>query len=137
MEVHCTVADINELSVDLSVIPILDIVSIPSGQLFATVTDTSSTYQYTTNNDNKKITATINESMPGLTTLEIELAASAGKGTSTGAQLLTTTASNVVTSINNGVQPTGQQITYTFTVILGADPFSLLTRVVTLSLIDE
>lgn len=137
MVVTCTVDEINELSVSLTTIPILDIISIPSGQLFASETNSDSTYLYTTNEQDKKITAVIDQSMPFLTTLEIQLDASPGRGTSTGTQVLTTSSVDVVTGIDRGFQPTGQTITYTFTVTLGATPFDLLTRVVTLSLIDE
>ena len=137
MEVHVTVIDTSELSVDIVDIPIIDILSIPDGQLFVSETDSSSTYTYSTNTANKKITAVLDSEMPFLTTLEIALAASAGKGVSTGTQLLSASPVDTVTSIDAGSQETGQVITYTFTVLLGADPFEALGRTVTLSLVDE
>jgi len=86
-----------------------------AGNQPAPVTDATTTYNVTTNEANKKITAAIDSAMPSGTTLSVALAATTG-GTAAGTTVLTADPSDLVTGISN-IAESGKAITYTF----GAD----------------
>ncbi|MGQ9604017.1 MAG: hypothetical protein ACUVUU_07360 [bacterium] len=98
-------------------------------------TDNTTTYSITTNESGKKLTGKIDSAMPTNTTLEINLAAPTG-GSSQGDVTLTTTDSDLVTSISQVAQ-SGLTITYTFSATVSAGTLSSTQRTVTLTLTDS
>jgi hypothetical protein len=99
--------------------------------------DTSTTYQYTSN-ETKKITAEINSNMPSGLTLKVTLAApTASQGTSAGAKTLSTSAVDVVTEIAPCASDTGKAITYTLDATPAAGPISAASKTVTFTIIDN
>ncbi len=95
------------------------------------VSDSSTTYALTTNENNRKITAAIDSPMPAGTTLKITLAAPPG-ATSAGAVTLGTSAQDVVTGIST-LNTSGKTITYTFDATAAAGTVASQTRTVTLT----
>ncbi|MGQ9809956.1 MAG: hypothetical protein ACUVQ7_01260 [bacterium] len=98
-------------------------------------TDNTTTYSITTNESGKKLTGKIDSAMPTNTTLQINLAAPTG-GSSQGDVTLTTTDSDLVTSISQVAQ-SGLTITYTFSATVSAGTLSSTQRTVTLTLTDS
>lgn len=105
-----------------------------SGSQPVSVTDASTTYDITTNETSKKITAKIDTDMPTGTTLTVALAAPS-VGSSAGATELTVTDSDVVTGIGK-VAESGKTITYTFSATVTAGVLTTDTRTVTFTLTD-
>jgi hypothetical protein len=97
-----------------------------------TVQDASTTYDLTTNESNRKITAAIDTSMPSGVTLKVQLAAPAG-ATSAGAVTLSTSAADVVTGIST-LNVTGKSITYSLSATSAAGTVGSDTRTVTLTI---
>ncbi|HEX7049325.1 MAG TPA: hypothetical protein VF188_03850 [Longimicrobiales bacterium] len=98
------------------------------------VTDASTTYDITTNETGKTITAVLDAVMPTGLTLTIELVAPS-VGTSAGPVTLTDVAANAVTGISN-VAETGLGITYTLSATAAAAVTATpQTRTVTLTII--
>jgi hypothetical protein len=97
------------------------------------VTNTATTYSITTNESNKKITASIPTAMPAGVTLTVALAAPSGAAT-TGAQALSTTAANLVTGISS-LNASGLGITYTLSATAAAGTVASQSRVVTFTVI--
>lgn len=109
-------------TVTLQVDPVNDIsVSGDPAALIATATtpatDSSTTYDITTNGAALRITGQLDSALPADTTLTVELAAPAVAGaTSSGPVSLTTTAADLVTNINATAE-TGLGITYNFSAL--------------------
>lgn len=95
-------------------------------------TDSSTTYDITTNDTSKKITGVLDFAMPAETTLEVELAAPTG-ATSAGAVALSAVAADLVTGINT-VSESGLSITYTFSATALAGVIASDTRTVTFTI---
>jgi hypothetical protein len=102
-----------------------------------TVSDSTTTYSFSTNGSNRRITGQITSggAMPTNTLLRIALQAPAGGGSTTGIQTLSdSSAVTLVTGIST-LAETGRQITYTFVANSGAPVISPTdTRVVTLTI---
>jgi hypothetical protein len=102
-----------------------------------TVSDSSTSYSFSTNGSNRRITGQITTggAMPANTSLLVTLQAPTGGGSSTGEQTLSAvSAVNLVTGITQ-LAESGRQITYRFAASSGAgviDPAQ--TRVVTLTI---
>jgi hypothetical protein len=97
-----------------------------------TVTDSSTTYDITTNQSGQKITAVIDSGMPAGVTLQVQLAAPAG-ATSAGFVTLSTLAADAVTGIST-LNQTGLGITYKLSATPVAGSMSSDTRTVTLTI---
>jgi Ribonuclease G/E len=97
------------------------------------VSDSSSSYDITTNGSNKKITAAIDTAMPADVTLS--LAAASASGTSAGEQTLTATAVDVVTGLT-GVAESGQTLTYGLSATVAAGVVASASKTVTLTIAD-
>ncbi|MBM3477489.1 MAG: hypothetical protein FJX75_29820 [Armatimonadetes bacterium] len=98
------------------------------------VTDASTTYNLTTNGNNKKITGALDTAMPADVTLKVNLAAPTG-GTSAGDVTLSATAQNLVTGISKKAEGT-KGITYKLSATVAAGVVSQATRTVTLTVTD-
>jgi hypothetical protein len=125
---------INEITVDGA--PSLTIDSATAGSAPDSVSDNSTTYSITTNESSKKITAAIDTAMETGLTLEVELAAPTGGGTSAAAQSLSATPVDVVTAIAP-VAESGLTITYTLDATVAAGVVASSTKTVTFTLTDE
>jgi len=97
-----------------------------------TVTDSSTTYDITTNQSGQKITAAIDSPMPSGVTLKVQLAAPAG-ATSAGLVTLTPSAADVVTGIST-LNQSALGITYTLSATAAAGSMVSDTRTVTLTI---
>ena len=91
--------------------------------------NSSATWAVTTNQTGAKITASIGSNMPAGLTLSVDLAAPAG-ATSAGAQSLSTTAVDLVTTITRLAQ-SSLGVTYTLTATAAAGVVSSTSRTVT------
>lgn len=126
-----TIGTINSISVSGN--PAALIVSTASaGSQPTSATDTSTTYNLTSNATNQKITGAIDAAMPDGTTLAITLAAPT-TGTSAGPVNMSTTAANLVTGISNIAQ-SNIAITYTVSATVSAAVAGPLMRTVTYTL---
>ncbi|BAS26429.1 hypothetical protein [Limnochorda pilosa] len=92
-----------------------------SGPLPATVTENTTTMDYSTNGTNLKITAALDLDYAAGITLSVELTPGAGEGTAASKVALSTVAADVVTGISN-VSATLVPITYTADVLATAAP---------------
>ncbi|OFX15320.1 MAG: hypothetical protein A2Z18_08100, partial [Armatimonadetes bacterium RBG_16_58_9] len=110
----------------------LNITSTTAGSDPATVTDATTTYNISTNQTNRKITAAINTAMPSGTTLTITMAAPTS-GVSAGAVTLSATAADAVTSIDTEAA-SSKTITYGFTATMAAGVISSASKTVTLTI---
>ncbi len=128
--VTMTVEAISEIVV--SGAPSLTISTATAGSAPDAAQSTVATYAITTNETNRKITASINSAMPTGLTLKITLAAPTG-GTSAGAVALSTTAADVVTGIAN-VAESGLAITYDLEATAAAAVQANTERTVTLTI---
>jgi hypothetical protein len=97
-----------------------------------TVTDSSTTYDITTNQSGQKITAAIGSPMPNGVILKVRLTAPVG-ATSAGLVTLTTSAADVVTAIST-LNQAGLGITYTLSATAAAGSMVADTRTVTLTI---
>jgi len=93
----------------------------------------SATYDITTNDTDRKITAQLDSDTPAGVTLSASLAAPSG-ATSAGAVPLTMTAQDVVTGINT-VSASGLGVTYTLSATAAAGVLPSATRTVTYTII--
>lgn len=93
----------------------------------------NATYDITTNESNKKITAAINTDMPANTTLKVNMAAPTG-ATGGGTLELSTTAVDAVTGIST-VAESGLGITYTLSATVAAGVLSSATKTVTFTIL--
>jgi len=96
--------------------------------------DTSTTYNVTTNEENKKIVGKIDSAMPQYTKLEVQLAAPTG-GSSVGYVELGESDKNLVTGISK-LSESGKQISYKFSAQAEAGTLSG-SRTVTFTLTDN
>jgi hypothetical protein len=103
-----------------------------SGSSPDTASDSSTTYDITTNQTGQKITAAIDSGMPPGVTLKVHLIAPAG-ATSAGLVTLTASAADVVTGIST-LNQTGLGITYTLSATPAAGSMGSDTRTVTLTI---
>ena len=101
------------------------------------VTDSSTTYSITTNGSSKKITAGISAIMPTNTTLEVELASTAGtsQGSVDISNATTGSEVDVVTGLSSCTE-SAQTITYTFSATIAAGALTSDTRIVTFTIAD-
>ena len=104
-----------------------------AGQQPSTLTDTSSTYSYTTSATITVITGALNSNMPSGVTLTAQLAAGTG-ATSLGLVTMTTTTQNLVTGIPSHSAGSLLTITYNFTATVSAAQTTNATRTLTLTL---
>jgi hypothetical protein len=127
------VVAINELSVNGNPGALI-VNTAASGSEPTSATDSTTTYNVTTNGTNKKITGSIDTNMPANTSLKINLTAPA-EATSAGAVILTTSPVDLITGITQKAE-NGRGITYTFTANVAAGIIASDTRTVTLTLTD-
>lgn len=99
-------------------------------------TDDTTTYNITTNEKGKKITAKIDSNMPTGTTLKVNLTAPTAGGSSVGDVTLGTSDADVVNGIGQ-VAESNLPITYTFSATVSAGVVPSGTRTVTFTLITE
>jgi len=101
--------------------------------VYTPTTDASTTYSITQNVGVSRITAQIDQNMPAMLALEVQLASA--RGTSAGLVDISSAAAaqDVVTAIARGADQ-NQTITYRFSGSTGAGTFTNLQRVVTLTL---
>lgn len=90
--------------------------------------DQTTTYSISTNGNNKKIVASLNQAMPDYTALKVQLAAPQG-ATSAGYVTLGTSAQDLVTGISKK-RASGLEISYEFSAQIEAEPQSF-SRTVT------
>ena len=98
------------------------------------VSDSSTTYNITTNGSNKKITGQLDSDMPSYTTLTVNLTAPSS-GTSAGDVTLSAGAANLVTGINKK-KGSSLGITYKFSATVDAGIVSSASRTATLTILD-
>jgi hypothetical protein len=102
------------------------------GSVPDTATDSSTTYDITTNQSGQKITAAIDSGMPAGVTLKVQLTAPAG-ATSAGLVTLGASAADVVTGIST-LNQSGLGITYKLSATPAAGSMASDTRTVTLTI---
>lgn len=122
---------INQLSASGNPAPLI-ITTATAGSAPTPVSDSSTTYAYTTNQTPQRITAALATAMPAGTTLQVLFAAPSG-GSSAGTVTLSTTATDVVTGLANG-RDSAKAITYTFSATEAAGVVSSSTKTVTITL---
>ncbi len=135
-DVTITVDPINEITVSSTTVT-LNIDTANAGAEPVSVTDESTTMSYTTNQKNKKITASLSGLYDEGITLEIEVESLSG--TSQGKVELSTTEKDIITGLSN-VADQAQQITYTASATVEARPNSELggqTQAVTFTITDQ
>jgi hypothetical protein len=123
---------INELSVSGSP-GALTVSTATAGQAPNVVTDSTTSYSITTNEDDRKITGAINTAMPSGVTLTVALQAPVGSGSTAGPVVLTTTAQELVTGISR-LNETGRGITYSLQATAAAGVVSSASKTVTLTI---
>ena len=111
----------------------LGITTASAGGVPNTVTDTSTTYSFTSSSDASRIVGAVNSNLPGNTSLTIMLAAPAG-ASSAGGVVLSTTNQDLVTNIPIA-SGSNLNITYQFSATCAAGVISPITRTVTLTLL--
>jgi hypothetical protein len=99
------------------------------------VSDSSTTYSLTTNEEGRTITGRIDSAMPSGVTLKINLQAPSG-GTSAGDVILGTGDSTLVTGISD-LAASGKTITYKLDATVDAGVIAPASRTVTLTLLDD
>ena len=129
-DVTYEVQAINELS--FTGAPSLVVNSATAGSAPDAATDASATYDITTNESNKKITAAIGTATPTGVTLSLDMAAPTGATTS-GSQALGTTAVDMVTGIST-VEASGLTMTYTLDATTTAGVVGPTTETVTFTI---
>lgn len=123
------VAATNTISVSGSPSLVINTATAGSAPTAATA---SATYAITTNETNRKITATLDLAMPSGVTLGMSMAAPTG-GTSAGTVTLSTVAQNMVTGIST-LNQSGLAITYTLNATAAAGVVPAGNRTVTLTI---
>jgi hypothetical protein len=111
----------------------LVIKSATAGQQPDDVSDSSTTYDFTTNETNKKITAQLDVAMPADTSLKVTLGAPTGASSSQ--VTLTASAQDAVTGISTVAQ-TGLGITYVMSATVAAGTFTLDSKTVTFTITE-
>ena len=122
---------INELAVSGSSAS-LTVNAATAGSAPTSVTDTGTTYAITTNETNRKITGSINTSMPSGVTLSVTLGAPTG-ASSAGKQALDTTAVELVSGIST-LNESGKSISYELAATSAAGVVSSASKTVTLTI---
>lgn len=120
------VAAINEISVSGSPSLVINDATPGSGLVSASA---AGTYAITSNQSNRKITASIDTNMPSNVTLSVQLAAPTN-ATSAGVVNLSTTAQDVVTGISN-VNESGLSISYGLSATVAAGVVAAANKTVT------
>lgn len=121
-------------SISLSGNPsVMAISTATAGQQPNSASNASTNYNLTTTATVRKITGNLNSNMPSGVTLQIQLAASGG-ATSAGSVTMTTTATNLVTSISKSTTATNLTVTYNLSATAAAAQVSNATRTLTLTL---
>lgn len=110
----------------------LTISSVTAGSAPTSVSDATTTWAVSTNQTGAKITGSIPSAMPTGVTLSVNLGAPTG-ATSAGAQLLGTSAVDLVTGITK-LNETGKTVTYTLAATSAAGVIASDTRVVTFTI---
>lgn len=128
------VSAINELSVSSPTVS-LTVNSSTAGGAPNAATDSSTSYAITTNESARKITGAINTAMPTGVTLSVTLAAPSG-ATSDGKKALTTTATDLVSSIET-VNSAGHAISYELAATSAAGVVPSASKTVTFTLTAE
>jgi len=129
------VSAINQLSVSGNP-GALTVSTATAGSAPTPVTDSTTTYSVTTNEDDRKITGSINSDMPAGLTLEVSLAAPVGSGSSTGLQPLTTSPVDLVNAIS-ALNETGRAISYRLSATTAVGVVTSDTRTVTLTILAD
>jgi len=126
---------INELEVSANP-GTLTINTANAGDEPTSVTDATTTYRFTTNENSKKVTGAIDSNMPANTTLEVNLTAAGAPNawTSNDYQSLSTTAADLVSG--NRKRASGLTITYRFSATIDAGTLSD-SRTVTFTLTNQ
>ena len=122
---------INQISVGGS--PSLTISTAVAGDAPTAVSDVA-TYAITTNEEDRKITAELDENMPTGLTLTIDMAAPVGSGLSTDVQTLSTDAVALVTGVSL-LNESGLGISYNLSATSAAGVVSSSTRTVTFTVV--
>ena len=127
---------INELAVSGNPAA-LTINAATAGSEPTSVTDATTTYAFTTNQQTRKITGAINANMPANTTLAVGLAAATAPNawTSTGSQTLSTSAADLATGGRK--RANALTITYQLSATVDAGEVASDTRAVTLTLTSQ
>ncbi len=112
----------------------LSITSAIAGSDPTPVTNATTTYAYSTNGTNKKITGALNQNMEAGLTMEVQLAAPTG-GSSAGYVSMSTTSQPLATGITKRNE-TGKTITYRFNATVAAGVVPLIQKTLTLTLVD-
>lgn len=128
------VSAINELSVSGSP-GALTVATATAGAAPNVVTDSTTSYAITTNEEGRKITGSIDTNMPSGVTLSITLAAPTG-GSSAGKLALSTTSIDLVNGIST-LNESGKTITYELAATSAAGVLSSATRTVTLTILAD
>ena len=128
-----SVVPVNRVAVSGAPAP-LTIGSAVAGQAPSSVTADGGTWAVTTNEPNKKITASVDQALPGGMSLEVSLAAPAG-ASSPGSVALGTSATDVVTGIST-LNAAALPITYRLTASPGAPVSGASTRTVTFTIVS-
>lgn len=126
-----TISGVNSLTISGNPAP-MTIGGAVAGSQPMSASDSSTTYNLTTNNVGQRITASLNTAMPSNVTLAMRLAAPAG-ASSAGSVVLSTSAQNFVTSVSQ-VSQSNLTITYTLSATVAAAPQGPLTRMITFTL---
>jgi hypothetical protein len=130
--VHFQVNAINQLAVTGNPAPMV-INSATAGSAPAAVTASGTSYGVTTNEQNQKITASLDQPMPSGVQLEVTLGAPAGAA-SAGAVPLTTAGADVVTGISS-TTASSLPITYRLSATPSVNMSSPAARTVTLTIV--
>lgn len=108
--------------------------SATAGQAPTSVTAAGGTYAVTTNESNKKITASLDQALPAGVSLEVSLAAPVGAAAA-GSVPLSTSASDLVTGISS-ISAASLPITYRLTASPSAQVSGAATRTVTFTIVS-
>jgi hypothetical protein len=128
-----SVVPVNRVAVSGAPAPML-INSAVAGQAPTSVSADGGTWAVTTNEANKKITASVNQALPAGVSLEVSLAAPSG-ASSPGSVALGTAASDVVGGISS-LNAAALPITYRLTASPGAQVSGAATRTVTFTIVS-
>lgn len=131
--VHFQVNPVNQLGVSGSPPPMV-INSATAGSAPTSVTATGTSYAVTTNEANKKITASIDQPMPSGVTLEVSLTPPSGAA-SAGDMALSTAGTDLVTGISS-VAASALPITYRLSATPQVQMASQASRTVTFTIVS-
>jgi hypothetical protein len=128
------VTAINEISVSDNVAA-MTVSAAVAGSEPTPVTDATTTYAITTNEEDKKITAAINTPMPTGVTLSLTATAPT-VGSSVGKVVLSDSAADVVTGITQVADGDGNTLTYELAATVAAGVVESASKTVTLTIVD-